>query len=71
MSRGYFTVEILESFTPLKAVSLPFPIQIEEDHFPKMLHPAFLLSELPLSSSYNKLDYSFPPSLWDMLLNTS
>ena len=71
LSRAYFTVEILESFTSLKAVSLPFPAQIDEDHFPTMFHPTFLLSEPLLSSSYNKLDYSFPPSLRDMVLNTS
>lgn len=68
LSRAYFTAEILTSLTSLKAVFLSFPIQIEEDLFPTTLHPAYLLSEPLLSSLYNKLDYSFPPSLRDMVL---
>lgn len=68
LSRAYFTVEMLTSFTSLKAVLLSFPIQTEEDRFPTMLHPAFLLSEPLLTSPHNKLDYSFPLSLRDMVL---
>lgn len=61
--RAYFTAEILTSVTPLKAVLLCCPIQIEDDHFPIPMPPALLLSEPLLPSPYNKLDHSFPPSL--------